>query len=153
MPTKPKDRNGPKGIYYLGTNSTGINILAQKVWVEGNTLNVLDRGNCKPIYDQSRKAINGSWVCTIGQLTLGPRDFCWSRISASSLQQWSVSKWVTLENGTASTQPWGSKDVWSCKSGFKAPSLEVRITEAAERWYRWKVNGETQEPFRVTFQN
>ena len=143
----------PNGIYYLGSNAAGVDILTQKAWVGNNLLSDQDRGTCKPLFDQNGRSVKGTWICSIGLVVLGPRDFCWSQISSSKMQTWSGGKWTTLGNGIPTKLPWGSKDVWECKSGGVAPSLKIRVAKADENWYRWQVNGKTLDPFRVIFQN
>jgi hypothetical protein len=143
----------PEKRYYRGASAAGEDITLMNVWRSNNRLSASGNASCDWTYVNS-VAQKGLVVCSIGQAMIGPRDFCWSSISSSTLQEWKAGSWVNVGKGTASKSPWRTKKMWSCDDPSSvAPSLVISVPVGTERDFRWVVNGRTLDPFTVMFQN
>jgi hypothetical protein len=143
----------PEKRYYRGASAAGEDITLMNVWRSNNRLSPSGNASCDWTYVNS-VAQKGLVVCSIGQAMIGPRDFCWSSISSSTLQEWKAGSWVNVGKGTASKSPWRTKKMWSCDDPSSvAPSLVISVPVGTERDFRWVVNGRTLDPFTVVFQN
>lgn len=141
-----------RGRYYRGSSNAGIDITSLKVWRGNNLLSDSENSSCSWTY-KNNVAVRSLIVCTIGEVIIGPRDFCWSDIRSASLQEWKNERWNDIGSGTASKLPWRTEEMWTCDDkGYVAPSFAMKVSESAERSFRWIVNGQTLEPFTVVFQ-
>jgi hypothetical protein len=143
----------PEKRYYRGASAAGPDITLMNVWRSNNRLSASGNASCDWTYVNS-VAQKDLVVCSIGQAMIGPRDFCWSSISSSTLQELKAGSWVNVGKGTASKLPWRTKKMWSCDDPSSvAPSLIIGVPVGIERDFRWIVNGRTLDPFTVVFQN
>ena len=143
-----RDRTVDKnGDFYRGTDKAGVDITKLRVW-KGNNVNSMDST------EVCQRNGEGKFICGLGEVRIGPGQYCWSDISNSQLQMNVNGSWSTMNAGDRSENPWGSDDVYGCSdpSFPYAPTTTITIEEAFEAEFRWIVNGQTYEPFTVHFQ-
>ncbi len=92
--------------------------------------------------------------CPTGTQTVGPVQFCWSFIQADSLEELVNGAWVSLGAASSAIEPWGSRVDWKCgAASYLAPTKEITVMTAGVRHYRWVINGEVKEEFKIIWVN
>lgn len=137
---------------YFGNEDLELDIARMQIWNGSNLLPASAVSACQWTYKEGF-VIRGTILCTVGVVQLGPADGCWYEIDRASLQEFKNGSWVNIGIAKSSTDPWGDKDFYSCfRSTSVGPTIELQASEAGTRWFRWVVNGTTEVPFRVIFQ-
>lgn len=131
---------------YIGSSTQGQDILQLPVW-EGYTGKNY-QANCSLNPVPRADGINYAY-CPTGTQTIGALKNCWSLINSVVLEEFTNGEWKNLGAGNHFSDPWGSKVSWKCTAGYTAPWKQLTVTTPGISLYRWMVNGNESEQFKV----
>lgn len=145
-PTNTKITIDRERSRYVESSVQGQDILRLRVW-EGYTDRLDLDAYCSLPPVTRADGFNFAY-CPTGTQTLGALTSCWTRINSVTLEVFINGQWISLGSGSGSSNPWGSKIDWKCTAGT-APSKQLTVTTPETSLYRWMVNGEEKEQFKV----
>jgi hypothetical protein len=136
---------------YFGASLYGQDISKLRVW-SGHTLDKELLADCsvsdpdaKPLADGLKFA-----YCPTGTQTVGPIVYCWSFIDTDSLEELINGAWVSLGAAGGAYQPWGNRLDWKCgDTAYVGPSKQVTVDTPGIHHYRWVIDGEVKEEFKI----
>ena len=74
---------------------------------------------------------------------------CWNFIHSRTLEEFIDGQWKDLGSENYSSNPWGPKVDFKCAAGYVAPSKQLTVTTPGINLYRWMVDGNESEQFKV----
>ncbi len=132
---------------YIGGDSQGVNLLQLRIWK--NNTNRMDLiADCFLNPTPRSDGFNYAY-CPTGTQTIGSLKYCYSAFRSISLQEFINGSWVDIGSGNSYVNPWGSRVDWSCNAGYSAAWKSLTISKPGISLYKWMINGNESEQFKV----
>ena len=131
---------------YVGSSLQGQDILKLRVW-EGYTDRQDLQANCYLNPTPRADGINYAY-CATGTQSIGALKYCWTFIHSVTLEEFVDGQWKDLGPGNSYSDPWGPNVIWKCTAG-SAPWKQLTVTTPGISLYRWIINGNESEQFKV----
>jgi len=133
--------------YYVGSSAAGADVTSLKVWKDNNSLLPSDEAKCEVAFI----ATDAERIdCTIGVAQIATPTYCYSGLSSYTLQEFKDGIWTAVGTGSGMVDSWVGA---TCSDpSYKKPTVTLDVATAGEREFRWLLNGQPRETFKVTFQ-